>query len=141
MTIIPMITPEEPVMVPAPVAPMPFQARLDESLVKSGLFYIDTSYTNESIVPICKGITALNLLPKDKRPESIKLIINSGGGAVASCQQLIHTMAASEIDIETHAVGMTCSAGVFTLIAGTKGKRYVYDGCALMSHAWAGGRA
>ena len=126
-------------MVPAPTPPQSFQMKMDESLLKNGIFYIDEKYENKTIIPICKGITALNMLEEKDRPETIRLMINSGGGSVASCQQLLHTMAASKIPIETHAIGMTCSAGVFTLIAGTKGKRYVYDGCSLMSHVWAGG--
>ena len=135
---IPTIKPTEPRLIPATVAPQPFQAKLDESLIRAGQFYIDDTYTNELIIPICKGIVALNMLPEEDRPERIDLWINSGGGAVASCSQLIHTMQHSEIPIATRAIGMTCSAGVFTLIAGTPGMRYVYDGCMLMSHVYAG---
>ena len=138
-TLIPKSKPVEPMMIPAPMPPQPLQMQLDESLVRNGLFYLDKGFDNDSCTPICKGITALNMLPEEKRPESIKIIINSPGGAVAACQQLLHTMAASDITVETHAVGLAASCGVLTFMAGHKGHRYAYEGAMIMSHVYSAG--
>ena len=127
-------TPVEQKMMPMPPTPKPFSAVIEDTLASNGVFYLDSAFENKHIIPICKGITALNMI--GEKPESIKLMINSPGGSVASCQQLLHTMAASKIPIETHAIGLAASCGILTFMAGTPGMRYAYEGATIMSHVY-----
>ena len=95
--IIPELKPQEPVMIPAPLAPMPFEARMKETMVKSGMVMLTDEFKQETIMPIVNQIIMLNLLPDNEKPEEIKLIINSPGGSVFSAWHLIDVMKQSRI--------------------------------------------
>ena len=137
--IIPDTGPQEPQMMPVPQPPMPLSVTLEDSLLSAGLFYLDGEFRNEKIIPICKSITALNMLPESQQPEVITLMINSPGGEVASCFQLLDTMKASRIPVSTVAMGLAASCGIVTLLSGARGLRYASSTAMIMSHQFSAG--
>ena len=137
--IIPELKPQEPVMIPAPSVPMPFEARMKETMVKSGMVMLTDEFKQETIMPIVNQIIMLNLLPDSEQPEEIKLIINSPGGSVFSAWHLIDVMKQSRIPVSTIAQGLAASCGVLTLMAGAKGRRFVTHNSSVMSHQYSWG--
>ena len=134
--IIPTTKPTEPVMIPAPAPPMPFEAKMKEQLVRSGLIMLTDKFDQDTIMPIVQQIIMLNLLPEQERPEEIKLIINSPGGSVFSAWHLIDVIKQSEIPVSTIAQGLAASCGVLTLMSGVKGRRFVTHNASVMSHTY-----
>ena len=78
-------------------------------------------------------------LMKENRPENIKMIINSPGGEMDSMFALVDTMKGSKIPVHTYGLGEISSAGLFTFIAGQKGKRFVTRNTTIMSHQYFAG--
>jgi ATP-dependent Clp protease protease subunit len=77
-----------------------------------------------------------NFMTDDKRPDAIRLIINSPGGDVNSCLALIDIMEASRIPIYTYGFGLIASCGVVAFMAGLKGCRYITKNTSILSHQW-----
>ena len=137
--IIPEFKPGEPAMVPAPMAPQPFSAKLDETLLKSGTFYLNGEFNDEHITPLVKQITAMNMLEEKQRPEQITIHINSPGGTVWNLWQLTEVIAASKIPVSTVCSGLAASCGFLLLMSGHKGLRFATKNASLMSHQYAWG--
>ena len=135
--IIPTKTQQAPAMMPVPTPPMPLQARMDEAMVKSGYFMMNTKFTEETVAPIIKGIIGLNMLDESEQPKKITIVINPPGGAVFSLVQLLDVMEASTIPIHTVASGMAASCGCVLLMAGDK--RFATPNSQIMSHQYAAG--
>ena len=72
-------------------------------------------------------------------PEEIKMIINSPGGEISSMFALVDTMKGSKVPIQTYGLGQICSAGLFTFMAGQKGKRFITPNTSILSHQYAWG--
>lgn len=131
------VTPPKPEPVAEPKPPV--MRPTGELARESGLIFLTKKFNEESITPIVHQIIDLNLQPKDSRPDVITLYINSPGGEVASAFQLIDTMKYSRIPVSTIATGQAASCGVLTLMAGVKGKRYITENTAIMSHQYSWG--
>ena len=139
MIIIPEAKPQEPVMMPAPTPPMPLEAKMKDSLLRSGVVMLTDKFEQDTIMPIVQQILMLNLLPEADQPEEIKLVINSPGGSVFSAWHLIDVMKQSRIPVSTIAMGLAASCGVLTLMAGAKGRRFVTHNASVMSHTYSWG--
>ena len=131
--------PSEPVMVPAPMAPQPYDAKLNDQLTKAGILMLTDKFDQDHIMPLVKRIMQWNMLPESEAPEAIKLYINSPGGAVHSAFHLIDMMKQSRIPVHTIAMGLAASCGCLTLMAGAKGHRYITQNTSVMSHQYAWG--
>ena len=91
----------------------------------------DASSTGEAMTFIIER----NLITEeDKRPDAIRMILNSPGGDLSSAFALIDVMEASRIPIYTFGYGLIASAGLLTFIAGTKGHRYITKNTSILSH-------
>ena len=75
---------------------------------------------------------------KEKRPDHIKLFINSEGGSVYDSFGIIDTMDLTDIPIWTYAIGQVCSGGLFIFMNGAPGKRFFMKNVTVMSHQWSG---
>ena len=71
--------------------------------------------------------------------ENIVLFVNSPGGAMHPCMQLIDTMNSIPQPIMTYGTGQCASAGTMVLMNGTKGKRVATRNTVIMSHQLATG--
>jgi ATP-dependent Clp protease protease subunit len=74
-----------------------------------------------------------------KRPDAIRLVINSQGGELQSGFALIDVMEASKVPIYTYGLGSLCSAALTIFITGTRGKRFITRNTSILSHqfSWA----
>ncbi len=76
--------------------------------------------------------------PPEKRPDHIKVFINSPGGVVADCFCMIDIMNAYPIPIWTYGLGMIASCGLMLFLSGEKGNRYIFKNTSILSHQWSG---
>ena len=106
-------------------------------LREAGVLYLTGPFDKDVIPPLVSAIHELNL--SEQKPEEIKLYINSEGGEVRHCWQLIDAMRTSEIPVTTIAQGLAASCGVITLMAGHK--RIVCHNAQVMSHTYSSGSA
>ena len=102
----------------------------------NGVIFLNGSFDKETIAPITQRITEYNLMDEEA-PKEIKLIINSPGGEVRWCWQLVDAIKMSDIPIVTIGQGMVASCGVLTLMSGTK--RFVTHNTSVMSHVYSWG--
>lgn len=130
------ITPAIPTMIPAPPTPPTPSGVL---LRDGGVLTLRKEFNNENVGPLIDQILEWNMMPEDKAPDRILLRINSPGGLVYSAFELIDTMKQSRIPVYTLALGLAASCGVLTLMAGTKGHRYVTQNTSVMSHQYSFG--
>ncbi len=112
---------------PAPEAP-------GVLLRKHGMLYLNDQFNKDTIHPLIVQIHEYNLMPKELQPKTITLHINSPGGAVHWCFQLVDAMRTSKIPITTVAQGLAASCGVVTLMAGHK--RIATHNTSIMSHVY-----
>ena len=104
---------------------------------ENGVIMLSGQFDEETIQPIVQEIIEHNLKDEDDQPEEIKLIINSPGGQVHQCWQLIDTMKMSTIPVRTIGQGLVASCGVLTLMAGDK--RAITHNTSVMSHTYSWG--
>ena len=116
-------------------APKPQPKPPGLALRENGVLFLSGPFDKENIDPLVATIHELNLL--EEKPENIRLFINSEGGEVRYCWQLIDAMRMSEIPVVTIAQGLAASCGVITLMAGDH--RIVCHNAAVMSHTYSGG--
>lgn len=121
----------------APVAAPPKMEAPGTYLRENGALYLNDQFDKDTIHPLIVQIHEFNLMPDELQPESIKLHINSPGGAVSWCFQLIDAMRTSEIPVTTIAQGLAASCGVVTLMAGDK--RIATHNTSIMSHVYSAG--
>jgi ATP-dependent Clp protease protease subunit len=79
-----------------------------------------------------------NFKDPDKRPDHIKVFINSPGGIVSDCFCMIDIMNAFPIPIYTYGIGMIASCGLMLFLSGNKGNRYIFKNTSILSHQWSG---
>lgn len=130
--------PAPPPMPPMPAPPSPPKAP-GEHLRDNGVLFMDKEFNQENCMPLVKMIMEYNLMPSDTAPEVIHLYINSPGGLVDSAIHLIDTVKQSRIPVYTYGMGSIASCGVFLMMAGEKGHRYLTQNTAVMSHEFSGG--
>ena len=106
-------------------------------LRKEGVLFLSGPFDQETISPLVAQIMEYNLMEEEVQPENIKLIINSPGGSVAQCWQLVDAMKMSDIPIITIGQGLVASCGVVTLMAGDK--RLITHNTSVMSHVYSWG--
>jgi ATP-dependent Clp protease, protease subunit len=120
---------------------MTFDKKEDAIIRENGVLFMDKKFTNENCAPLIKSIICYNLMPKNKQPLFITLYINSYGGNLNSCFNLIDIMKKSRIPVHTFGLGTICSAGASLFMAGEKGHRYLSENCEVMTHQyWCGNR-
>jgi len=106
-------------------------------LRKEGVLLLNGAFDDETIAPIVAQIMEYNFMEKEVQPEGIMLVINSPGGSVHSCWQLIDAMKMSEIPITTFGQGLVASCGVVALMAGDK--RIITHNTSVMTHTYSWG--
>ena len=62
--------PSEPVMVPAPMAPQPYDAKLNDQLTKAGILMLTDKFDQDHIMPLVKRIMQWNMLPESEAREA-----------------------------------------------------------------------
>ena len=121
----------------APVAPPAPPKPPGMLLRENGVLFLSGCFDEDNIMPLVTAIHEMNL--EENKPAEIKLYINSEGGEVRYCWQLIDAMRTSEIPVTTIATGLAASCGVITLMAGHK--RIVCHNAQVMSHTYSSGSA
>lgn len=122
-----------------PVAPPPEMKAPGTYLREQGVLYLNDQFDKDTIHPLILQIHEYNLMPEHLRPERILMYINSPGGAVSWCFQLVDAMRTSKIPITTIAQGLVASCGVVTLMAGHH--RVATHNTSIMSHVYSAGSA
>jgi ATP-dependent Clp protease protease subunit len=117
--------------------PPPAPYKLGEASYEDGDLHLSTKFENTEIIPLVQAIIDYNKKPEDKRPEVIRIFINSGGGEVSACLHLIDIMKQSAIPVHTYGMGLVASCAFMTLMAGEK--RFATQNTLLMSHQYSGG--
>ena len=84
-------------------------------------------------------VAQLLYLQSEDSTKDITMYINSPGGAVHSMWSIVDTMNIIKCDVSTICIGMAASCGSTTLVAGTKGKRYILPHAEVMIHQPSGG--
>lgn len=111
----------------------------DNSLEDHGFYLLSGEFNEESLTPVIRFIIEKNLLPKDRRPENLTLVITSGGGEIAPTFALIDTIKSSKIPVHTVGLGMIGSSALMLFIAGEKGHRVLTPNTSVLSHQWSWG--
>ena len=93
----------------------------------------------KTVRPVIDWILRCNFLPDSKRPNSLRLIINSPGGCLNSCFALIDTMKGSAIPVHTLGIGQISSCGILTFMSGAKGHRVLTPMTSILSHQYSWG--
>ena len=107
------------------------------TLEQNDYFLFTKEFTAESTGEAIRFILERNLALK--KPKQIKMLINSFGGDLTASFALIDTMKGSLIPIHTYGLGLIASCGLFTFIAGEKGKRFITPNTSIMSHQFSWG--
>jgi ATP-dependent Clp protease, protease subunit len=84
-------------------------------------------------------VAQLLYLQSEDSTKDITMYINSPGGAVHSMWSIVDTMNLIKCDVSTVCIGMAASCGSMTLVAGTKGKRFILPNAEVMIHQPSGG--
>ena len=104
-------------------------------LLESRILFIGSEVNPEMANTIVSALLYLDSISHD----SIKLYINSPGGAVSAGSAIIDTMHMIESPVETVCVGMAASMAAFLLSCGSRGKRYCLPNSTVMIHQPIGG--
>ncbi len=107
-------------------------------LAASHYFLFCKEFDQSSCAEAMTFILERNLMKKH-RPETVRLVINSQGGEMASAFALTDVMEASNIPVYTYGLGQICSAALTTFIAGAKGHRYITKNTSILSHQFSWG--
>jgi ATP-dependent Clp endopeptidase proteolytic subunit ClpP len=75
---------------------------------------------------------------KEKKPDHLKLMINSLGGEVSVGFAIIDLMNSLSIPVYTYGIGQIYSCGLFVFMAGSPGHRFLFKNTSVMSHQWSG---
>lgn len=109
------------------------------SLESQNVYVFFDDFTSKSVKPVVEWILQNNLLPSDKRPDYLTLIINSPGGDLTSAFALIDIIKGSVVPIHTLGLGQISSCGLLTFIAGHKGSRMITPATSILSHQYSWG--
>lgn len=96
-------------------------------------------FESKTVSPVISWILRCNMLPPNKRPDQLSLIINSPGGDLNSAFALIDVMKGSAIPVHTLGIGQISSCGLLTFIAGQKGHRVITPMTSILSHQYSWG--
>jgi ATP-dependent Clp protease protease subunit len=105
-------------------------------LHQHGIFLHVGEIHEDSARSIVSWILASNL---DKSHETLKLIIQSEGGDLASAFSIVDTMRGSAIPIHTVGLGIVASCGLIIFMSGTKGHRTLTPNTQILSHQYSWG--
>lgn len=94
---------------------------------------------SKSVRPAIEFIMQKNLLPNNKRPKHLTLIINSPGGDLNAAFALIDIMRGSKIPVRTVGLGEISSCGLLIFMSGEKGKRIITPNTSILSHQYSWG--
>lgn len=75
---------------------------------------------------------------KEKKPDHLKLIINSPGGDLYTGFAIIDLMRSISIPVHTYGIGSVFSCGLFIFMAGEPGHRFLMKNTSVLSHQWSG---
>ena len=109
---------------------------IDELLLENRIIFLVGEINYASATGI---IMRMLHLANQKKDEEINLYINSPGGSVDDTMAIYDTMQFLQCPIATYCIGRAMSGGAITLLAGTKGKRYVLPHAKVMLHQPYGG--
>lgn len=108
-------------------------------LKDNNVYLFMDDFTNDSVSPVIEFILEKNLLPPNKRPKHLTLMICSPGGETPSAYALIDIMHGSAIPIHTLGLGQIASCGILTFMSGAKGHRLITPNTSILSHQWSWG--
>ena len=96
-------------------------------------------FESKSVAPVISWILRCNMLPPNKRPPQLSLIINSPGGDLNSAFALIDVIKGSAIPVHTLGIGQISSCGILTFMSGAKGHRMLTPNTSILSHQYSWG--
>lgn len=108
-------------------------------LKENNIYLFMDDFTSESVAPVIEFILEKNLLPAEKQPPHLTLIINSPGGDMTAAFALIDIMNGSTIPVHTLGIGQISSCGILTFMSGAKGHRLLTPNTSILSHQWSWG--
>ena len=111
----------------------------ETGLKENNIYLFMDEFTSESVAPVIEFILEKNLLPSNKKPKYLTLIINSPGGDMTAAFALIDIMNGSAIPIHTLGLGQISSCGILTFMSGAKGHRLLTPNTSILSHQWSWG--
>lgn len=123
---------------PLPTPPTELKAP-GSYLREEGTLWLADKFDKENILPLVAAIQEYNIMPEDKAPKMITLMINSPGGMVDWLFPLVNAIRLSKIPVLTVADGMAASCGCMLLMAGDK--RVAMATANIMSHQYSGGHS
>lgn len=110
-----------------------------EDLNAHNIFLFMDEFEAKSVKPVIEFIIGKNLLPNNKRPKHLTLMICSPGGEMSAAFALIDVMRGSSIPIHTVGLGEISSCGILTFMCGAKGHRIITPNTSILSHQWSWG--
>ena|SRR5271166_1751985 len=75
---------------------------------------------------------------KNKKPEFVKIFINSCGGGVNNSFAIIDVMNSVSFPVHTYGIGEVYSAALFIFMSGAQGNRFLLPNTSILSHQWSG---
>lgn len=94
---------------------------------------------SKSVRPAIEFIMQKNLLPNNKRPKSLTLMVNSPGGDLNAAFALIDIMRGSKIPVHTVGLGEISSCGLLIFMSGVNGERIITPNTSILSHQYSWG--
>ena len=102
----------------------------------------DTCLLNCDISEMASDYVTRFLLEREfkaKKPDHVKLIVNSCVGELNHGFAIIDEMNSVSFPVYTYGLGQIYSCGLFIFMSGTKGHRYLFKNTSILSHQWSGG--
>lgn len=104
-----------------------------------GIHLFMSDFDSSSVAEAIRFILEKNLLPPEKRPSHLTLIINSEGGNLHDAFALVDIMRGSKLPIHTVGIGCVMSCGLITFMAGDVGFRSLTPNTSILSHQYSWG--
>jgi len=105
----------------------------------NNIYLFMDGFESKTVQPIIEFILEKNLLPANKRPKHLTLMICSPGGDMSAAFALIDVMNGSQIPVHTVGIGLIASCGILTFMSGAKGHRVLTPNTSILSHQWSWG--
>lgn len=103
------------------------------------IFLFFDEFDSKTVKPAIEFIMKKNLLPSNKKPKFLTMMINSPGGEISAAFSLIDIMRGSPIPVRTVGVGEISSCGLLTFMSGAKGYRTITPNTSILSHQFSWG--
>src|ERR1700735_4746168 len=108
--------------------------RDEDSLENNDIMFLNDDIDNNMAEYVVRFLLEREI--RQKKPEYVKMIINSDGGYIDDCMAIIDTMNAVSFPVHTYALGRIYSCGLILAMSGTSGNRYIFKNAMVLSHQW-----